>query len=169
MVWQKIGLVGLMAAGLAGCYRDSDDFNAKAAEHICRYNDGDPDEPFLDRTEPTEDNSATTDPQFQSYNGPYCEDAVEANLSSCSSHCDYSPRKARRCLRKLRRAVRRESYTESELAVCDRVYDCDEDVSSGVSAQCHITTQNCAVGENPPPPVLFALGFLGLWVRRRRS
>ncbi len=169
MSWREIGIVVAMAAGLCGCYRDADEFNAKAAGYVCEYNAGGPAEPFLDRTAPIEDPPATSDARFEAYGGPNCEGEVEDNLSSCSARCEYSPRKARRCLRKLKRALRRGSYNDSDRAVCDRVYECDEDTEVDISAQCHITTQNCAVGDQPPPPVLLALGFLGLWVRRRRS
>lgn len=167
MDWREVGVLVGIAAGLSGCYRDSDDFNAQAAEYICQYNDDDRSEPFLDRTEPLDDPQSST-PDYEAFNGPYCEAKVEENLASCSAECDYSPRKARRCLRKLKRGVRRDRYNDSNYAVCDRVYDCDADASGDVLSQCRITTQTCAVGEHPPPPAFLALACLGLWVRRRR-
>lgn len=155
-------LVGATASA-TGCYRDSDDFNAKAASYMCRYNDRDPDSPFLDHTR-TDENG---DPP--PYEGPWCEEAVTENLGQCSEQCDYSPRKARRCLRRLRRAVKKKSYDESLFAVCERVYECPDETEIEDYDACRITTESCSVS-NAPLPVGFAvLALMGLWARRRRD
>ena len=150
---------------VSGCYRDSDDFNAKAADYICRYNDQDPDRPFLDHT-PGLGDSLGVDPE--PYSGPYCEDAVASDLTSCADACEYSARKARRCLRKLRRGVRRESYNESALSVCERVYTCPDAASVETYRSCRITTRGCAVGGRSGGTPLALLLFAGLFFRRRR-
>lgn len=194
MSWRQLGLVFGIGCLATACYRDADKFNAKAAESICRYNAGNPDAPFLDhtapindpnddqpptdtvprakptrQTTPTESALAGPMPPYEPYSGAYCEETVEANLTTCSDRCDYSPRKARRCLRKLNRGIRNDGYNTAAWDVCDRVYQCSEDTPRDVRAKCRITTQSCAVGGQAPPVVFFALGMLGLWVRRRRT
>jgi len=158
-----VGLALFLLVG--GCVRDPDDFNAKAAGHICAYNDENPDSPFLDRTTPSED-SPTVDVEspFAPYGGPTCERDVADNLDVCHATCDYSPRKGRRCLRKLDRAVRKGEYDEGSLAVCGRVYECPEDADR--PPECAISTRSCAVG-GPASPTLAALFFIGVWGRRR--
>ena len=169
-----VGLLALAGLSLGGCYRDSDDFNAKAAESMCRYNDKVPSDPFLDRTMPIEEGEdaslepAWRDLGFQPYSGPYCEDAVVSNLSMCAASCEYSPRKARRCLRKLRRGVEKDRLNDTSLSVCDRVYECSSEVPAETVDACRITTQTCSVGGQPPPPFLALLLAVGLSARRRR-
>lgn len=154
--------------GLASCYRDSDDFNRKAAAKICAYNARGPSEPFLNYADPMEDDTfVITFPEYHPYGPPACEDDVIDNLDRCSATCDYSPRKARRCLRKLNRALRDGSYEESELAVCDRVYSC-EGTPRETSRACRISTQSCAVGGRGSPYALMGLLLAGVWGRRRR-
>ncbi len=158
-----MGLGILVCAG--GCYRDSDDFNAKAARYMCEYNEQAPADPFLDRTDPLTERNPGEQREFRPYGGPSCEQDVVDNLATCSASCDYSPRKARRCLRKLKRGLRSGTYNDSEYAVCERVYECPDEVGDQA---CAITTRGCAIGA-PASPALATLFFVGLWVRRRRA
>ncbi len=171
----RVGVLILVGACVGGCYRDSDDFNAQAAESMCRYNDKIPPDPFLDRTMPIEDGDAASlehgweGLDFQPYSGPYCEDAVVSNLSTCAASCEYSARKARRCVRKLRRGVEKDRLNDTSLSVCDRVYECSSEVPAVTVDACRITTENCSVGaQNSPPPLLLLLFAAGVRARRRR-
>jgi len=151
--------LALLAAS-PGCFSESDDFNARAAEHICAYNRGGPDEPLLDKT---------TDREFgddaQPYAGPSCEDDVITNLESCASKCEYNAHKGRRCLRKLRRSDTFDNYRENLVTPCDDVYECE---TEDAPPECEITTIDCSVGG--APTMTFAmLGLLGLWARRRSA
>jgi MYXO-CTERM domain-containing protein len=173
MDW-RVGLALCFGVVLAGCYRDSDDFHTKVAAKMCSYNARGPDRPFLDYTEPVVDTTSEpsdpldfSPPEYQPYSGPWCEDAVISNLERCDASCEYSPRKARRCLRKINRALRDGTYNDSELAVCDRVYSCGN-VTSETSQSCRISTQSCAVGGEGSPVALTMLLLAGGWARRRR-
>ncbi len=160
----------------SGCYSDTDAFNSKAADYICAYNAQDPDEPFLDHTSPQQSCGFDEDPdaeqdcqpsgEHRAFKGDECEVEVMTNLDACASECEYSPRKARRCLRVLRRSVWFNNYRESLDPVCDRVYTCDEDEPK--PDVCRITTSNCAVG-GAPSPSIFLLMVVGVggWTRRR--
>lgn len=159
--WRIALAVALPALSLGGCYRDSDDFNEKAASYICRYNDKDPDEPFLDYTRTDEEG------QPQPYEGPWCEDAVRDNLSTCAQTCDYTPRKARRCLRQLKRALRKGTYDQTLPTACDWVYDCPSDAPRSVEQRCLISNRSCSTGGGGLPLGFAMLGLLGLWTRRR--
>ena len=165
----RVGILAFAMLATSACYRDSDDFNAKAAERMCRYNAGNPDNPFLDFTTPIDGTATPADPfpDHEEYGGAFCEEDVIDNLDRCSANCDYSPRKARRCLRKLRRAVKDGSFEDSALSVCNRVYTCGE-VSDTVQASCQITTENCSVGGRGSPWALMLLLVAGGWSRRRR-
>ncbi len=162
--------VGL--AAMSGCINEPDEFNEKAAELICDYNASDPPQPFLDRTRPLEGLDDDDPDSFVPYGeggGGSCENQVRTNLDACAAECTIDPRLARRCVRKLRRAVRRGQYSESAATVCERVYECGSvEGVSNVRDQCLITTSpGCSTGGGAPSGL--ALLLLGLFVRRRRG
>ncbi|MEM6291063.1 MAG: hypothetical protein AAGA54_07350 [Myxococcota bacterium] len=176
----KLGLtvggaaLAVLAAG--GCVNEASEFNAEAAERVCAYNERDPERPFLDRTReiPTApDPFDQTDPleglgenpDYEPYGGPTREADVVRNLDRCNTRCTFSPRKGRRCLRALRRALRRDEYKDRAFAVCERVYSCPGNVKE---PECRITTFNgCAVGSRQAPVSLLLLALVGMLRRRR--
>ncbi|MEM6291062.1 MAG: MYXO-CTERM sorting domain-containing protein [Myxococcota bacterium] len=165
-------VVGFALFGASGCINQPDEFNDKAAELMCEYNAADPEQPFLDRTRPLEGLDANDPDSFVPYGqggGGSCQSEVRDNLDACAAACTLVPRKARRCVRKLRRGVRSGQYNESDVSVCDRVYECGEqDPGVSVTDQCRITTSpGCSSGGGAPSGL--ALLLLGLFVRRRRG
>lgn len=153
-----------LALGLAvGCLRKEDNFVEQYATELC---------------DAVRDCGATlTLPGGQALPvSSACEGVVEAHYLACGDRCEYQPRKARRCIRRLRRNSDCDDATVSGAGgeqedeefiplVCDEVYT----QCSGDDDLCRAPT--CAVmGSGHREGLGWALGLfaLGLVGRRRR-
>lgn len=153
---------------VSGCYRNEDRYHERAAELVCDYNAKTPNNPIVDRTaalDPPVDLDGDGDAEeYAPYGGEFCQDDVIENLQTCSAECSYDNTMARRCVRRLRKAVRSGEFGAGVYDACNSVYACEE-VST--MQRCNLTTDECSVvPDRPPSLALLSLFVLGL-VRRR--
>lgn len=152
--------LGLLVGTSVGCLFQEDEFVTEYAAEVCRLvRECGRELRLPGESEPLPSTSA-------------CEDRIEAHYASCTAGCDYIPRKARRCLRRLRdNECNNPSGTvddETIPIVCNDVFrECQDDEQ----AQMCRAPSGCSIGDPRGSGSVLALGLLvlGLGARRRRG
>ena len=140
-------------------FREADDFNAEAAYHVCQFN-------RLCGPE-----NSTSD-LFEYAEGDACNEDFEMQHLECPERCDYSPRRARQCIRNLEKMVDSCDITARAMEPCQDVYDCRSSDDPTLIDACGFAYSDgtclCNAKSDRAGPATLLLSLFGLlWLRRR--
>jgi hypothetical protein len=164
-----VALLLALPAATACKSGNPESFNEEAAQLVCEFND-----------ECSEVVGSTLGEEqwmrfeyAQGAGGSVCEEDFLQKHESCGGECKFDRRQARRCLSKLRKAVRKCELKTRWMESCQDVYDCTSTGDNLLVDECGIEYSNglcsCdASRKNGSPVGALGLVCLGIGLMRRR-